>query len=359
MQAIRLGRGIAAADLAARAGISRQTIYAIENGSYVPNTEVSLRLARALSVTVEELFTLPEEPTAASEETRADLLNATASSPGEPVRLCRVGARQVSIPVPAIPYFLPDADGVLSSANRVALFTQAAPPARQLVMAGCDPALGLLVRLAAQLEDVDIVPAAASSHLALTWLQQGKVHAAGSHLRDSTSGDFNLPYLRRHFPREDFAVINFARWEEGFVVAPGNPRNIRRPEDLARRGQRFVNRETGSGSRALLDRLLKKAGVDTAQVKGYEREERGHLAAAYRVATGDADCCLATASAARAYQLGFVPLEDERYDLVLRRETLELASMVRVLDLLQRAALRRKLETLAGYGTAQTGAVIA
>lgn len=359
VQAIRQGRGIAAADLAARAGVSRQTIYAIEQGSYVPNTEVGLRLARALSVTVEELFRLPEEPAAAPEEIRADPLSATPAAPGQPVRVCRVADRPVSIPVDPIPYFLPDADGVVTKSARVAPFARAEAAPRQLVMAGCDPALGLLVRLAHQLEDIDIVPAPASSHLALTWLQEGKIHAAGSHLRDSSTGDSNLPYLRRHFPREDFAVVAFGHWEEGFVVAAGNPKKIQRAEDLARRGLRLVNREKGSGSRALLDRLLVQAGVAAERVKGYDREARGHLAAAYRVASGDADCCVATSSAARAYGLAFVPLEEERYDLVLRRDTVQLGPMERVLGLLQRSALRRKLETLAGYDTRQTGAVLA
>jgi len=122
---------------------------------------------------------------------------------------------------------------------------------------------------------------------------------------------------------------------------------------------RFVNREKGSGSRALLDRLLTAAGLPGKNVAGYERVAYSHLAAAYFVLTGDADCCLATRSAARTFQLDFVPLRSERYDFVMRRETLALPATESFLDVLQRASLRRKLEVLAGYDTAQTGAVLA
>jgi molybdate-binding protein len=206
---------------------------------------------------------------------------------------------------------------------------------------------------------VELVSAAASSKLALRWLQEDKVHIAGSHLEDPDSGDFNLPYLRSEFPDEDFAVISFARWEEGFVVAAGNPKGVRKAEDLARKKLRFVNREPGSGSRILLDRLLTEAGVPTEKVTGYERVGYGHLAVAYMVLTGDADCCLATRSAAQSFQLDFVPLQSERYDFVMRRQTLETPAAQAFVDVLQRASLRRRLEVLAGYDTAQTGAVLA
>jgi molybdate-binding protein len=231
--------------------------------------------------------------------------------------------------------------------------------ARQLVLAGCDPALGFVAHMAERSGGVEVVAAPAASQLALRWLHEGKVHIAGSHLEDPATGEFNLPYLRREFPGEDFAVVSFARWEEGFVVAPGNPKGIRKAEDLARRGVRLVNREQGSGSRALLDRLLGAAGVPVAKVSGYERLGYGHLAVAYLVLSGEADCCVATRSAAQTFRLDFIPLQSERYDFVLRRETLATPAAQAFLDVLQRAALRRKLEVLAGYDTAQTGAVLA
>jgi molybdate-binding protein len=185
------------------------------------------------------------------------------------------------------------------------------------------------------------------------------VHVAGSHLEDPKTGEFNLPYLRKEFPDKDFSVITFAHWEEGLVVHSGNPKRLHKIEDLAHKTVRIVNREPGSGSRALLDRLLANAGIERHHVQGYDREGRGHLAAAYSIVSGDADACLATRSAAQTFGLDFVPLHSERYDLVLRKRTAGLPVIQTFLDVLQRAALRRKLEVLAGYDTSATGSLVA
>jgi putative molybdopterin biosynthesis protein len=210
-----------------------------------------------------------------------------------------------------------------------------------------------------KISGVEIVSAAASSKLALTWLSEGKVHIAGSHLEDPKTGEFNLPFIRKQFPDEDFSVVTFAQWEEGLVVASGNPKGLRKIEDLARKSVRFVNREPGSGSRALLDKLLEKTGVEAQKIQGYDRIAYGHLAAAYCVVAGDADACLATRSAAQTFGLDFIPLHSERYDLVMRKRTADLPAVKAFLDVLQRATLRRKLEVLAGYDTSQTGTIVA
>jgi putative molybdopterin biosynthesis protein len=363
--AVRRSRGIGAAELAKLVGVTRQTIYAIEAGTYMPNTEVTLRLARALEASVEDLFSLSPDASSAPEAVPVDVLSAVPVAKGQAVRVCSVGTRRVCIPVNAAPYYLPEADGVVAKLGRtvgradVVAFAPEEGGGKRLVLAGCDPAIGLVSRMVERSGGVEIVSAAASSKLALAWLQAGKVSVAGSHLEDAATGEFNLPYLRSEFPGEDFAVVSFARWEEGFVVAPGNPKGIRKAEDLAKRGVRFVNREAGSGSRALLDRVLGAAGVPTAKVMGYDRLAYGHLAVAYLVLTGEADACLATRSAAQTFQLDFVPLQSERYDFVMRRQTLETPAAQTFLDVLQRAALRRKLEVLAGYDTAQTGTMLA
>jgi len=216
----------------------------------------------------------------------------------------------------------------------------------------------LLSNMVERISGVEIVSAAASSKLALAWLKEGKVHIAGSHLEDPKSGEFNLPYIREKFPDEEILVVTFARWEEGLVVASGNPKRILKPEDLARRGVRFVNREPGSGSRALLDKLLAKADLAGAKVSGYDRVALGHLPAAYHVLVGDADACIATKSAAQTFGLDFVPLHSARYDLVMRKRTGDLPTAKAFLDVLQRATLRRKLEVLAGYDTSQTGSIL-
>jgi molybdopterin molybdotransferase/putative molybdopterin biosynthesis protein len=362
---IRKSRGIGASDLARRVNVSRQTIYAIEAGTYVPNTEVALHLAQELEVTVDEIFVLQPVSQKSPESLAVEVLSATEPAKGQPVRVCQIGSRWFGVPVSAAPYYLPEADGVIKRRGRtqeradLVVLDKEEASQKRLVLAGCDPATSLLARMVERLSGVEIVSAPASSKRALSWLKEGKVHVAGSHLEDPKTGEFNLPFLREQFQDEDYTVVTFARWEEGLVVAPGNPKELRRAEDIARPGVRFVNREPGSGSRALLDQLLERAGVDTAKINGYARIAHGHLAVAYCVLSGDADVCLATRSAAQTFGLDFVPLHRERYDLVMRKRTLELPAAKAFLDVLQRSTLRRKLEVLAGYDTSQTGALIA
>jgi molybdopterin molybdotransferase/putative molybdopterin biosynthesis protein len=362
---IRKSRGVGAADLARRARVSRQTIYAIEAGTYVPNTEVALNLARELEVTVDELFSLGEGSGNSPESLAAEVLSATQAAKGQPVRICQVGSRWVGVPVNATPYYMPEADGILkqtalkSGRTELVVFAKEEAARKRLVLAGCDPATGLLSRMVEKISGVEVVSAAASSRLALKWLSEGKVHIAGSHLEDVKTGEFNLPFLREQFPGEEFCVVTFARWEEGLVIPPGNPKGVRRIDDLARKNIRFVNREPGSGSRGLLDQLLARAGMDARKVQGYDQIAYGHLAAAYCVVSQDADVCLATRSAAQTFGLDFIPLHSERYDLVMRKRTADMPAVKSFLDVLQRSALRRKLEVLAGYDTAQTGMVIA
>lgn len=358
LAALRQQRNIAAADLARRTGVSRQTIYALEAGQYSPNTELALRLARELGVSVEQLFSLDEPATPAPPAPVATQVLAPApATASQAVRVARLHDRWISIPTSATPYYLPDADGLLTSPRKLALFHPDDSFEQRLIVAGCDPATALLCRLAERAAHVEILPAPAPSQLALEWLHQGKVHIAGAHLEDPATGDFNLPYLRRHFPHDDFAVLTFAEWEEGFVVRPGNPKRIRAAEHLTRPSVRFINREPGSGARSLFDRLLHQAGVTPDQIRGYDTLAPGHLAAAYAVSTGHADCCLATASAAQTFSLDFVAVKRERYDLVLRRDTLRDLPAAQILaDLLQRAPLRRRLASLAGYDLTHTGA---
>lgn len=362
LAAIRKRRGVGASDLARRVGVSRQTIYAIEAGAYVPNTEVALHLAHELEVTVDELFSLREASRKSSESMTAEVLSAATPTQGQPVKICQIGGRWIGVPVSASPYYLPEADGIIQRTGRtksdLVVFAKEEASQKRLVLAGCDPATGLLSHMVEKLSGVEIVSAGASSKLALTWLFEGKVHIAGSHLEGPTAGEFNLPFIRKQFPEEDVTVVTFARWEEGLVVAPGNPKKLHKIEDLARKNIRFANREPGSGSRALLDKLLQKHGMEAQRVQGYERIAYGHLAAAYCIVSLEADACLATRSAAQTFGLDFIPLHSERYDLVMRKRTADLPAVKAFLDVLQRASLRRKLEVLAGYDTSQTGTVV-
>jgi molybdate-binding protein len=191
---------------------------------------------------------------------------------------------------------------------------------------------------------VNVVLANCSSTRALDLLKRGLVHVAGTHLGKATT----LRGAR-------FSVYAYAVWEEGFVVAPGNPKKIRSAEDLRNARIRIINREEGAGSRVLLDRELRRAGVGSALVKGYDTFAAGHLAGAWYVKAGMADCCVAPRAAARAFQLDFVPLATERYELVLPARRGAENAIVKLMDAINGVALRRQLSAIAGYDTSQTG----
>lgn len=354
---------VGATALARRVHVSRQTIHAIEAGDFIPNAVVALQLARELNTTVEELFSPAGAAPGSQGLLATELLSPDAPVKGRPVRISKIGARWVSVPASAVPYYLPQADGLIGRVNyggraNLSVFDPEETFEKRLVLAGCDPATSLLAGMAEQIAGIEIVAAAASSKLALQWLREGKAHIAGSHLEDPDTGEYNLPFLKNEFPGEDFRVVTFAQWEEGLVVAPRNPKEIRKIGDLARKNIRFANREPGSGSRGLLDAMLGEAGIRAGQIDGYQRIAHGHLAAAYAVASEEADCCLATRSAARTFGLDFVPLRFERYDLVMRKQTMEEPATQALLDVLQRRTLRKRLEALAGYDTSRTGVVL-
>jgi putative molybdopterin biosynthesis protein len=343
---IRELRGISAAALAKLAGVTRQTIYAIEAGDYVPNTTVALQLAKILEVRVEELFSLEAGSTAAPKPVPVEFI--TPARSGQPVQLCRVGNRTIGVSAGQHLMF-PPADAVVVDGSKAQMF-QEPEDEKRLLIAGCDPGLSLLAR------NLDIVIAPSTSHQALEWLKQGKVHVAGTHLRDSATGDYNLPIVRHLFQQGAVKVVTFAIWEQGLVTRTGSP--IRTIEDLGRKDVRIINREKGAGSREVLDQHLRAAGIPSDRVNGYDSIATGHLPAAEAVSLGHADCCIATRSAARAFGLHFIPLATERYDLVIRRQYAKLPAVEALFDALNRSAMRRKLELLAGYDTTHTGEVL-
>jgi putative molybdopterin biosynthesis protein len=367
LAAIRQKRGIAVATLAAQIGVKRQTVYAIEAGSYIPNTLVALRLAHVLEVSVEDLFTLGETAEAPASCEQVDLLvprHGEMVQPGQPVRLARVGRRIVGVPASPIPVGLPQADGLVLKIDRlhrgtVQSLDAEADRAATLVVAGCDPGMSVLARQLGRYGDAQLIVAGCSSSQALSWLKDRKIHVAGAHLWDESTGEPNLPAVRKLFPRGGYRVITFANWEEGLVVGRGNPKRIRRVEDLVRKEVSLVNRERGAGSRFLLDSLLKEQGIAISAVRGYDRIACGHMAAAWYVHSGEVDCCIAVRAAAQAFGVGFVPLVAERYDLIVPEAHLDLQAVQVMLDVMNRSSLKRELEALGGYDTSQTGRVVA
>ncbi|MGH3915857.1 MAG: molybdopterin biosynthesis protein [Pseudonocardiaceae bacterium] len=203
---------------------------------------------------------------------------------------------------------------------------------------------------------VTIAPSPVGSLSGLMALRDGLCHLAGSHLLDPDTGEYTLPYLPGVLGDLDVAVVRLVHREQGLIVAADNPLGLTGVEDLGRPGLRYVNRQPGAGTRVLLDHELRSHGMTPGDVAGYEREAQTHLAVAGAVAAGRADAGLGIRAAARAFGLGFVPLVQEPYDLVLSRETHDSNLLTPLWQLLADEKFRASVEALGGYSCTQTGA---
>jgi len=179
-------------------------------------------------------------------------------------------------------------------------------------------------------------------------LKRGEAHVAGTHLLDEETGEYNVAFVRRFLSDKGVLLINLVYREQGLLVPEGNPKNIRGFEDLTRDDIVFVNRQSGAGTRLLTDKCLRELGINSADVKGYDREEYTHMGVASAVLTGVADTGLAILASARALGLDFVPVARERYDLAIPKRFLKIDMIENLLKIIREDAEFR--ETVAGLG---------
>jgi putative molybdopterin biosynthesis protein len=183
-------------------------------------------------------------------------------------------------------------------------------------------------------------------------LRQGLCQISGSHLLD-TSGEYNTPFVRHLFPDRDVELVTLAYRTQGLMLARGNPRGVRMLADIIRRRLRFVNRNAGSGTRLWFDAELRKLAIPSRMVNGYDTVANTHTEAARLIESGKADASLGLQAAARQHNLDFVPLCEERYDLILPRENEQ--ALLPLLEYIQTADFRASLNSLTGYNSAHSG----
>lgn len=382
VRAAREALGLSQAELAAAVRLSRQSIGAIEAGRAVPAVDVALRIAAALQHSVEALF---GEPAAAAplvtEAVAAAQPPQSLGQRGSRVALAHIGGRWLSYPLGGEAAHT-SADALVVEQGpragqrraRAAAVPRAVPvvPVRplaelqsNLVLMGCALGLGLLAdRLNSALPSRGGDGAGRclwltrSSTEALGALGSEHAHIAGVHLTDARTGQPSLGDVRRLAGRQALTVITLARWEAGLLTAAGNPRQLRSAADLGRRGLRLVVREVGSGARRLLERELGRAGLPRQLARTAPLQASGHLQVAQAVALGAADTGVATRDAALAYGLHFVPLAEERYDLVIPQSLLVDARVQRLLDTVSAAPCRQELAAL-GYDVSACGQRVA
>jgi putative molybdopterin biosynthesis protein len=183
-------------------------------------------------------------------------------------------------------------------------------------------------------------------------LRQGLCHVAGAHLLDA-SGEYNTPFVRHLFPDRQVSLVTLAHRTQGLIVAPGNPKGLKGMTDLSREDVTFINRNPGSGTRLWLDMELARIGIPVDLIRGYGNFVSTHSACARAIQAGNADAALGIQAAAHEAQVDFIPLFEERYDLVIPVEHTQLLGPL--LDHLQTASFRQELNTLTGYNIMHSG----
>lgn len=203
----------------------------------------------------------------------------------------------------------------------------------------------------------------ASSHVGslggLFAIKRGEAHMGGIHLLDESTGEYNIPYIRRYFPDGGVLLVEGVQRVQGLMVPRDNPFGIERFADIIRDGVRYVNRQKGSGTRILCDYLCRKDGIDTGTIDGYDREEYTHTTVAALIAAGSADVGLGIYSAAKIYGLGFIPICHETYDFLLLQEAYNLPMVQRWLDTMRSTAFSKRLMEMGGYDVCNPGHITA
>ena len=287
------------------------------------------------------------------------------------VRLGRVGGALVASPLPrgaGVLTSLVRADGLLvvpadveghhaGAEVEIELLRSLTQIERTIVAIGShDMILDLAAsELRARDPNVTLASGNVGSMGGLIALRDGLCHLAGSHLLDPDTGAYTLPYVDQVLAGREIAVVRLVHRQQGLLVAPGNPLGLRGVADLGRPGLRYVNRQRGAGTRVLLDYELARAGIDPDAIAGYGREEPTHLAVAAAISSDRADCGMGVLAAARAFDLDFVPVTSEPYDLVLELESLDHPVLAPFWELLSSAEFRSGVEDLGGYDTAEMG----
>ena len=308
---------------------------------------------------------IPYEPEVIEAELTRKITSPGGDDDYQRVVVGKVGGRVLAAPLPrgaGVISSLVRADGLAviprgsqgESAGtkvRVRLYRSRAEIERTILAIGShDLTLDLIAQFLSQ-SNRRLTSANAGSLGGLVALRRGEAHLAGSHLLDPETGEYNLAYLPEYLPGRAVRVIGLVGRQQGLLVRKGNPKGIRNLEDLAREDITYVNRQRGAGTRVLLDYHLDLLGIEPLQVRGYAQEEFTHLTVGAAVASGRADCGMGIAAAAAALELEFIPLFEERYDLIVPQEHYASELLAPLWDLLDRSDFREAVLSLPGYNT--------
>lgn len=334
IRALRGSRGWSQLELADRAGVTRQLVGAVEAGRHVPNVAAAIAVARALGVAVEDLF-------ASSERVATSAVLGESLATGTAVVAAEVGGRLVVVPVshgiaPSEAWAV--ADGVVDDDSGLSRLPDS--DTGGLVVAGCDPVLGTMAGLVERTSSHRVVTVHASTGRSTQALAAGTVHGVLVHARAGTLPVPPVPVRRWHV----------ARWLVGLASAQSNgPPSV---EELAERRARVVQRDAGASSQVAFVRALRAAGAD-GTLPGPIGE--GHVDVARRVSQGGGRAGVTMEAAARAFGLGFAPLEEHVVELWFDERWASLPAAVALLEVLGRASFTDRVGLLGGYDLVECG----
>jgi putative molybdopterin biosynthesis protein len=190
-------------------------------------------------------------------------------------------------------------------------------------------------------------------------IRRGEAHLAGCHLLDEETGEYNIPFLQRFLPDLSLRLINLCYRQQGFIVRKNNPKNVHSFRDIAENQLIFINRQAGAGTRLLTDKILKEANIRPAEIQGYDHEEYTHMSVAAAVASGSVDAGLGILAAAKALDLDFIPVAEERYDLIIPEQFISDQKVMAVLELMVSSqAFHGEILSLGGYDLRDCGKIM-
>jgi putative molybdopterin biosynthesis protein len=289
------------------------------------------------------------------------------------VRMGYVGERLIASPLSrgsgVVASFM-KADGILEVAEDVKGYENGATvnvrllcPEQQLrqslvVIGSHDPLLDELAELLrTEYGDVAMGSAHVGSMGGLLAIRRAEAHLAGTHLLDLETGEYNTSFIKKVLPKGGVRLVECVSRTQGIMVPKGNPLKIRTVADLAGTGLRYVNRQRGSGTRILIDYLCGKEGIDTGDIYGYDREEFTHTSVAALISAGSADAGMGVYSAAKLYDLDFVEICQDQYDLLISDYAWELPMVQKLIEVLRSGKFKERLKHMGGYVTENPGSV--
>lgn len=231
---------------------------------------------------------------------------------------------------------------------------------KNIIICGQDMILDILGRnLETSLPSVKSYRSYMGSYNGLFNLYNNKVSIASAHLWDWETSEYNVSFVKKLLPGIPCVIVNLAYRMQGFYVQKGNPKNIKGWEDLNREDLSYINRERGCGVRVLLDGKLREFNIPSSSVNGYNYEESSHLSVASSIARGKGDFGLGIEKVAKQIDnIDFIPLQKERYDLVIKKENLESPAYKEILNIINSYDFKGELEGLGGYDLKDTGKII-